>query len=279
MNNPRLMIGIVGVLATMLGTAAQADLIVNGGFEDQTPPFDSWIGSAMSTAQAETSSVISGAVSAEIASKTTLIQDFTGNETPSFFKFGCDFAYFDAGTSNNVQTILSPYANSALLINMVINPSGNLTIFGDGDGNPDNGNTGFAYWDTGLDAIPSTDTGVIGDFDGETVANGNLVVNHLEVTVHGLSLRGTSGKYDPLYDVTLNGNTASNLTYFHHAYNGVGDYSTMSFGRLRLAEATHTNARTLFDNVSVVSIPEPSTIILLLLGAAGLFANARRRRR
>ncbi len=259
----RIFAAAIGTLIWSLALVAQASLISNGDFETVTSTgspasFAGWNGVGQKADASTFPSVISGTYSAELRKSSTtsyLQQTFSGAR--SDFAFDMDFAVFPAADSNPNRTmnVLLYYRESpsSNMVNMRIGADNQLSVVGNNS------------WQNigSLTAIPTIDTGISGVWDGETPT-----INHLTILGH---FNGSS----PYYDVTLNGQTVTDLEFFQ----GPVPSGTDNFVRTVRLQSGYSDSNWLADNVTIAAVPEPTLLVSWLgLVGVGLLGWMRRRR-
>jgi hypothetical protein len=254
---------------------ARGTLLSNGDFEISDPgpepvlTFPGWgeftgdttVAVKNSAAIAQTFSPIGGTASAEIVAGASpggaLRQGVL--DGPVKFTLELEFAMLSpdggaAATARFFQVLIKHGGETSInQINLRVVTSGALQAF-----------DGSAFQTIGsLAAAFTTDSGTSGIFDGETP-----VVNTLRVVG---DYDTTDGTPLPMYDVTLNGVTVSNLMFFQGTAGSAADNGIDAIAFL----GTAASKNFLVDNV--VLVPEPSSAALLLPGLAWLGFRRRQR--
>jgi hypothetical protein len=248
---------IVAVAILSLCVAAPASAasinLVNGDFE--TVSGGAFTGWSMSPS-VQSASVISGTYSAECkregsGSGMDALQDLAFAPDCTF---SADFACFPTSSNDNrtfsLHFLYGGGASSAT----------NFRVVGNGVFQIYNGSSYQTI--SGLTAQTTVDAGGDLAWNGETP-----VVNHIEIATHYSAAT-------PSYDVTLNGAKVSGITWFQNNSPNAS-YTTT---RVTLAgDACVSNF--LADNMSITTVPEPSTLVLSIVGLVGLTAYAWRKRK
>ena len=238
-------------------SSVSAELVSNGDFENVSGgAFADWY----SSPSVQSTSVISGTYSAELQGKniSTGIDGMQDVGYASDYTFSVDFACFptssDTARSFNLALVAreqGSYTEGWTAINFRVVESGIFQVY--------NGSTAYETVE-GLMAVTTTDAGGDGVWNGEVPE-----VNHLEITTH-------YSDASPSYDVTLNGVTVTGFAGFQYN-NPAGmsfDYTTVDFMR------GGSVSNYLIDNVSMIPVPEPSTLALLIMGVVSFLFCTRR---
>ena len=232
MNLTRRLTLSAAVLGSSIALASQAsavNILVNGDFA--TNDITGWTttGAAGIVDASSGAAVFAGGG----APDGNLTQAFTPQVTPVTLYF--EFVNSDPVGTDRATNFF--FAGAGGQINMRVRPGGDLQIF----------QSGGPSWQN--------------IFPDGTATNDGSTVNTLSLTVNGVG-----GGWD--YDVTVNGNTVTGLSFFQNA-------TPTDIDRIVFTNDFGATAFTV-DNVSVDAIPEPSGVMLLGLGALGLAARRRR---
>jgi hypothetical protein len=239
----------------LTGATANAQFLSNGNFEVVGAPFQSWTTNAGISLAAQS---ISGGSSARIALNSgntgnALSQTLNdpGNQL-SQYSLSLDFAASNPGgtTARAMQLNLrtTPGVDSGNVNLRVVNGTvagfGNVEVF-------------QGAWTVALANVVNFST-------SETGVGFNL--NSMAIT----------GDYTgtPFYNITVNGNTSANLSLFQVAAPASGSsLQQISFQSGNL----DAGAWSVVDNITMASVPEPTTLSLLGLGFLGFVARRRRK--
>ncbi len=248
---------VVLVATILIGTLpAQAELLTNGNFESVTADqFDGWTYNNAGSAVVETGSVISGTNSAEIVASIGSIEQAPSDANLTQFTLDFDFAVFpNAGRTLNLLLYYS-LDRGVRMINLRVNGSSAEVQVVNG---------------SSFQSIGSLVAKTTGDDNNDKLWSTETPVNnHMTITADF-----TPGSAS--YDVTLNGNTVSGISYFQVAAPSE-DFHTLSSVRF---QGSSSAANYLVDNVTLAAVPEPSSLALLSLGIlGGLLTAARGRKR
>lgn len=259
MRSTRYVLAVAAAAVALFAVApAQADLftnlIVNGDFEQvgTNNDFPDWTYSGSSTIVPSTDSVISGTRSAKIGwgsgAYPEIRQDFSDPSAPRW-QFDMDFAMLE-GSDRSVSVLIRHSLTPTEMINLKVD-AGEVFVV-----------DGGSWFDTGI-TLP------VGAFTSGTSWSGqDPVSNHLTI----------EGFYDdpaPYYTISVNGSTPLPLTKYQFGVASQGD-GIMAVS-LRGGDTGDLNYY-LADNVSLMSIPEPTSLVLLLCAAWAMVPFARRRR-
>lgn len=245
---------VVACVTLSMGSMVSASLIANGDFEAVTGgQFDSWTYQALGDASDETTSVISGAHSAEVTGRDWAYMEQTLSGFDPNMMMSWDFATFAGAPDERTAQFRLKYSVNEVWMR-VQNTGGTLNLeVHDG-----------TDWQPRFIVNPTIDDNGDGLWTSETP-----IVNHLVFSTHDYNTASAS------YDVSLNGVTVSGLT-------GVtmnpGDPTTITGMTFQLNG--HLNAANfLIDNVITATVPEPSALALFASAMVGLLAYAWRKRR
>jgi hypothetical protein len=269
-----LFIAMTAALAFSMVAPAMADieLLTNGNMESVTGGlFDNW--DTTSPWLVNSTQPISGLHSGEakwgVGGTGTMM---FANSSPENFTFSCDFAAFNCNTggTDRSMNIVVKGADASLATKWAIttrvstDDNGATQAFQLYDGIPATKSYKTIAGLTPL-VTPTTDVGVP-VWDTETP-----VVNHMVITTH-------FGTATPTYDITLNDNTVTGLSYYQVA---LPPTTPTAYLRIQ-ALGSSSVADWLGDNFSVTiptPTPEPSAIALLTMGLLSLLAYAWRKRK
>lgn len=222
-----------------------ATLIVNGDFEDASGTFpNGWVNTPPATA--ETTSPISGTTSARMGWNTTGNLDQSLAAPVTDFEMNLLFQHLGTVTGRTLNTILQTAGSGSQL---------NLRVLAQGvDGSTD-------------------DSLQVYNGSWQTISTADFFTSTTEP--YRITIRGHNwGTPTPTYDVlwsdagssTLS-YSATGLSYFQNSAPTAGGVDYIRFAR------PYANGHTwLLDDVSLEStaIPEPHTLVLLLVGLAGV---------
>ena len=260
---------VVCLVATMSSTS-MANLITNGDFESVTEgTFDYWTGPTTYTVATDPMN-IGGTNSARLLKGGTagagMMKQTFDVDGLSDFQIDFDFAFLWGGVSVR-EFALFTYAGSTIVDNVSMwstSGTGHIIQYHGttAAGNP--AQTTFHSTSPWMLGDVTTDTGILKVFDGETPD-----VNHLTMVGRGY---GTEN-----YSLEITIDSVERGTLVWPITNHLEDGTSLAIDTIAFYGGGGA-VDCLVDNVSVVEVPEPGTIVLLLTGLVGLVCSIWKRR-